>query len=155
MGEIVSAADGAPLALAGCMRLLSRSPFVVVLLAGCLGRYDPPTSAPTASGPSAPTVSSGGAGGGGSPSTGGGAPGTPTGGGSASDGGAAADAAAATSGTDGGVATPSTACAALASCCQQLPAEQAARCDQSLQGASDTVCQSILDQLQLDGLCLP
>jgi hypothetical protein len=49
-------------------------------------------------------------------------------------------------------ATPS--CDALLDCCNQLPPDDAAQCMDSLSGATEAICQAILDGLQQNGLCL-
>lgn len=56
---------------------------------------------------------------------------------------------------DLGLGAPLTgACALLSDCCdQELDQQSADQCDLALQGATDDVCQSILDEMENDGYC--
>ncbi len=58
-----------------------------------------------------------------------------------------------TGSTTGSSTTTSANCAALADCCQQLPSDYATQCQSALQGASDTLCQDILQNLESQGVC--
>ncbi|HEY7957466.1 MAG TPA: hypothetical protein VII38_19300 [Polyangia bacterium] len=120
--------------------------------AGCLGRYTAPTGSGASTSSSSGSSSS-------SPAA------NPDPG--PRDGGVTPDASPAASGNptgtqpadpapDAGTAPPTTdspACDALADCCNQLPPDDAAQCQDALTNASDGVCQAILDNLQQNGLC--
>jgi hypothetical protein len=119
--------------------------------AGCLGRYDAPTSPPPAKPQPSPAPSSPSPTPTPSPTSPSPAPPqtpptptpTPTG----SDGGAPAP----TPGSDGGTTS---ACGQLTACCDLLPPDDVQGCLDQVAGLDEQSCQGILDQLQANGYCL-